>query len=231
MQTVCGDIPVREICITYSECDSYDSGETWVNCYETGKSCWYNYEWSCWEVPDEPTDPTDPTDPTGPPCPTGYEKDANGNCVPINQCANADPEAIFNSLAISDELISITPVNSPSNSKLSTTSSTDSKFYTWKCINDNLYYSIISTEIGTTKLTGNPNYPKEWVSFTHASLSPKGTLICGSISITSEAHIATVGKYFAEMELSLGLNVTSEAAGTPVNRYFYFTPKKTFSAN
>jgi hypothetical protein len=228
MQTVCGDVPVREICITYSDCDSYDGGETWVNCYETNNSCWYEYDWRCWDVPDDGNDSGNDNDQ---PCPAGYERDAYGNCKLIDQCANTDPETIFNSLTISDELISITSVNAQGNSKSSKTSSTDSNFYTWRCINDNLYYSIISTEIGTTKLTGNPNYPKEWVSFTHASLSPKGTLLCGSVSITSEAHIATVGKYFAEMELSVGLNVTSEAAGTPINRYFYYTPKKTFSAN
>lgn len=76
---VCGDVPVREICITYHECDSYDYGETWT-CVAIYEDCYYEYDYRCWDVPDEPVDP--PTDPD-PTCPEGFEMDINGNCIPI----------------------------------------------------------------------------------------------------------------------------------------------------
>ncbi|KQB43274.1 hypothetical protein RCH33_800 [Flavobacterium daejeonense] len=230
MRTECGDVPVRQICITYSECESYDGGETWTNCIDLFEDCYYEYEWQCWEVPDEPIDPN-PNDP--PTCPDGYEMDSNGSCVPINQCSNTDPEMIFNSLAVADEFIRSEVTNSQTTSKLSetTVTNTNTKFYIWKCITGNIWYKIISTEIGVTKTTDDPNNPKEWVSLTHASLTPEGKMLCGSVSITSEASIPTIGKYYSTMALSIGLNVTSEAAGTPINRYMHFTPTHKFHVN
>lgn len=80
MQTVCGDIPVRRICITYSECESFDDGETWGNCIELYTDCYYEYDWQCWEVPDDPTDPTDPIVD----CEEYYKKSTKNNRILIN---------------------------------------------------------------------------------------------------------------------------------------------------
>lgn len=203
------------------------------------QDCYYEYDWRCWEEPDncpqgyEMDENGNCVPIVNQTCASGYEMDENGNCVPINQCANSDPETIFSSLAVADEFIRSEVTNSQTTSKLSetTVTNTDTKFYIWKCITGNIWYKIISTEIGVTKTTNDPNNPKEWVSLTHASLTPEGKMLCGSVSITSEASIPTIGKYYSTMALSVGLNVTSEAAGTPINRYMHFTPTHKFHVN
>lgn len=72
MEIVCDNVPVTRICITYWESESSDGGETWGDWVPIDEYCYYEYEWQCWDEPVE--------------CPSGYEMDANGNCVPIIQC-------------------------------------------------------------------------------------------------------------------------------------------------
>ena len=153
-------------------------------------------------------DPTDPTDPTDPPV--------------EDECSINKIEAQISSINVDDQIVSI-DIDEETNE-------TYTKFYSWRCIKGN-YYDIISTEIGVIKKTNNPNSPKEWQSLTHSSLTPVGTMLCGSVSITSESGIGTIGIYNATMALSLGLNVTTEAAGAPINRYMYFNPIKHFNVN
>ena len=175
------------------------------------------------ETPPSDGDPFDCAEnPSWPWCQDGGIGDPPTDPPVEEQCSLDKFETSVNSINVDDQIVSINLDEE--------TDETYSKFYSWRCLKGN-YYDVISTEIGVIKKTHNPTSPKEWESLTHVSLSPKGLLVCGSVTITSSAGIGTVGIHNATMALSVGLNVTTEAAGTPINRYMYFNPIKHFNVN
>lgn len=207
---ICAGSGEAESCVTHTK-DVYDC--VWIDYTDPETppevdpyDCAVNDSWPwCQDDGGGGSNPTDPTDP------------------PVEEECSAEKfETFANSINAISQFVSSGVIDE--------TDETIEKFYTWVCI-EGTYYKIISTEIGVVRKTNNPNSPKEWISLEHSSLTPEGTILCGSVSITSEASISTVGTYTAHMALSVGLNVTSEVLGSPVNKYLYYNPSKTFSVN